>query len=151
MIFVTIGTTMPFDELFEELDRLVSEGLIDEEVICQTGQSTYEPRHCKHFKFEKGLDKYFESADLSIVHGGTGSVLQCLLQGKPFVAMVNPRSDGDHQGEFLTQLSRQVNVIWSRNVGDLADLIRAAREAEPYVFQPSARSELIDDMLSLLR
>lgn len=151
MIFVTVGSTMPFDELLQEIDRLAGEDALGEEVLCQTGHSGYEPRHCRFFRFEKGLDRHFEAASLLVVHGGTGSVLQALLLGKPFVTLANPRSDGDHQAEFLERLSEQTPFLWSRDVGELLALIERARAARPAPLALSTRSELVDDMLSLLR
>lgn len=150
MIFVTVGSTMPFDELFREVDRLAGEGALDEPVRCQIGHSRYEPQHCEYFRFEKGLDRHFAAASLLVVHGGTGSVLQALLLGKPFVAMANSRADGDHQGEFLAQLSKQMDLLWSREVGDLLDLIHRARQRRPEPFHPAERSDLVEDMLTLL-
>ena len=47
MIFVTVGThEQPFDRLISYVDRLKGKGVITEEVIVQTGFSTYIPGHC---------------------------------------------------------------------------------------------------------
>lgn len=151
MIFVTVGSTMPFDELLQEVDRLAGAGLLGEPVLCQTGHSAYEPRHCEFFRFEKGLDRHFEAASLLVVHGGTGSVLQALLLGKPFVALANPRSDAHHQAEFLEQLSRQTELLWSPEVGELQGLIERARHGGREPLALSGRSGLVEDMLFLLR
>jgi len=123
MIFVTIGTTIPFDELFEEIDRLIGEGIIKDEIICQTGQSIYEPKNCEFFKFKPNVDDYIEKADQLIIHGGTGSTFGALLSQKPFIAFANPRGADDHQAEFLTELSAHFKLPWSRNCSDLSDLL----------------------------
>ena len=48
MIFVTVGThEQPFNRLVEYIDQLKENGTISEEVIIQTGFSTYEPKHCR--------------------------------------------------------------------------------------------------------
>ena len=45
MIFVTVGThEQPFNRLIKKIDELKKNGIIQEEVIIQTGFSTYEPR-----------------------------------------------------------------------------------------------------------
>ena len=46
MIFVTVGThEQPFNRLIKKIDDLVANGSIQEEVIMQTGFSTYKPEH----------------------------------------------------------------------------------------------------------
>ena len=47
MIFVTVGThEQSFDRLVKEIDRLKEKGRISEEVVIQTGFTTYEPKFC---------------------------------------------------------------------------------------------------------
>lgn len=51
MIFVTVGThEQPFNRLVKKIDELKRDGVITEEVIIQTGFSTYEPKYCKWSK-----------------------------------------------------------------------------------------------------
>ena len=48
MIFVTVGThEQQFNRLVECVDQMKQKGLLEEEVIIQTGFSTYEPKHCR--------------------------------------------------------------------------------------------------------
>ena len=51
MIFVTVGThEQQFNRLLKYIDQLVINGVITEDVIMQTGFSTYEPRCCRWSK-----------------------------------------------------------------------------------------------------
>ena len=132
MILVTVGTTMPFDELLQEVDRLAGDGFFaGEEVLCQTGQSAYHMRHAAQFKARPTLQPLIEAASAVITHGGA-TVLQLLLARKRFVAFANPRGAGDHQGFFLAELARHADISWSRNVNDLAPMF-AARQNPPTV------------------
>ena len=46
MIFVTVGThEQPFNRLVKKVDDLKKNGIIQEDVIIQTGFSTYEPQY----------------------------------------------------------------------------------------------------------
>ena len=46
MIFVTVGThEQPFNRLIQKVDELKKDGVITEDVIIQTGFSTYEPKY----------------------------------------------------------------------------------------------------------
>ena len=48
MIFVTVGThEQPFNRLIKAVDELKRDGVITEDVVMQTGFSTYEPKYCK--------------------------------------------------------------------------------------------------------
>lgn len=51
MIFVTVGThEQPFNRLIKKIDELKQDGTIEEDVIIQTGFSTYEPKYCQWSK-----------------------------------------------------------------------------------------------------
>ena len=51
MIFVTVGThEQPFNRLVKTVDELKRDGVITEDVIMQTGFSTYEPKYCQWSK-----------------------------------------------------------------------------------------------------
>ena len=48
MIFVTVGThEQSFNRLLKKIDELKKDGIIQEDVIMQTGFSTYEPKYCE--------------------------------------------------------------------------------------------------------
>lgn len=122
LIFVTVGTTMPFDELFVEVDRLAGTGFFHEEVICQSGQSSYKMSHCEQFVGRPSIDDLIADSSLVISHGGA-TVIQLLIAQKPFVAFPNPRGAGDHQGSFLEQVASMSDISWSKDVQDLARLV----------------------------
>ena len=47
MIFVTVGThEQPFNRLVAAIDELKRKGIIQEEIVIQTGFSTYKPETC---------------------------------------------------------------------------------------------------------
>ena len=51
MIFVTVGThEQPFNRLIQKVDELKKDGTIQDDVIIQTGFSTYEPKYCQWSK-----------------------------------------------------------------------------------------------------
>ena len=126
MILVTVGTTMPFDELFVEVDRLAAGGYFGEAVLCQVGQSQYRMQHCECFVGRPTLQDLIAASSLVISHGGA-TVVELLLARKPFVAFPNPRGAGDHQGHFLTRMSMMAPISWSRSVSDLGRLVGERR------------------------
>lgn len=75
MIFVTVGThEQPFNRLIRYIDKMKEKGLIREEVIIQTGYSTYEPRYCRFSKLfpYSEMCRFVKEARIVITHGEIG-------------------------------------------------------------------------------
>lgn len=73
MIFVTVGThEQPFNRLIQKIDELKKDGIINEDVIIQTGFSTYEPKYCQWSKLipYQQMVKNVADARIVITHGG---------------------------------------------------------------------------------
>lgn len=118
MIFVTVGThEQPFNRLIEYIDSLKKEGVIIENVIMQTGFSTYEPKYCKSIKLlpYKEMEKNVRDAHIVITHGGPASFIMPLQMGK--TPIVVPRQHqfnehvNDHQVEFAMAVFRRMGTI----------------------------------------
>lgn len=131
MIFVTVGThEQAFNRLVEYMDKLKADGIIDEEIIIQTGFSTYEPKHCTWSKLYPYQDmvKYVAEARIVITHGGPSSFIMPLQVGK--IPVVVPRKKefdehvNDHQLDFAKAVAeRQGNILVIENVEELKDTI----------------------------
>lgn len=129
MIFVTVGThEQAFNRLVEYMDYWADEH--DEEVIMQTGFSTYEPKHCKWSKLYpySQMVEMVEKARIVITHGGPSSFIMPLQIGK--IPIVVPRKKefdehvNDHQVDFSNQVAkRQGNLIVVEDVAKLADVL----------------------------
>ncbi len=130
MILVTVGTTMPFDELLAEVDQLAGAGALGEPVICQGGQSGYRLSHGEQFVGRPSIEDLIAESSVVVTHGGA-TVIQLLVARKPFVAFPNPRGAGDHQTSFLRTLSAVTPISWSRDVRDLDRLLRERRALGP--------------------
>lgn len=118
MIFVTVGThEQPFDRLLKKVDELKKDGIINEDVIMQTGFSTYEPQYCKWSKLlpYQQMKKNVEEAHIVITHGGPASFIMPLQIGK--VPIVVPRQYkygehvNDHQVEFVKNVIERMGMI----------------------------------------
>ena len=79
MIFVTVGThEQPFNRLIQKVDELKKDGVITEDVIIQTGFSTYEPKYCQWSKLIPYQQMIKNVADARIViHMVAQQVLSC--------------------------------------------------------------------------
>ena len=131
MIFVTVGThEQPFNRLVEYIDNLKRDKIITDDVMIQTGFSTYEPKYCKWSKLLPYQDmiKYVQEASIVITHGGPSSFIMPLQVGKtPIVVPRYEKFDehvNDHQVEFAKAVAdRQKNIIVVENIEDLNDII----------------------------
>lgn len=130
MIFITVGTAAPFDELLEEVDGLARIGMFGEPVICQGGQSRYRMVHGEQFVGRPSIDDLIAKSSLVITHGGA-TVIQLLIARKPFIAFPNPRAAGGHQISFLEHLGSISDISWSRDVKDVARLFQERRSLGP--------------------
>lgn len=118
MIFVTVGThEQPFNRLVQEIDNLKRDGVITEDVIMQTGYSTYEPKYCQWDKLipYKQMIKNVEDARIVITHGGPASFIMPLQIGKtPIVVPRQKKFDehvNDHQVEFARNVAERMGTI----------------------------------------
>lgn len=78
MIFVTVGThEQPFNRLIQKVDELKRDGIIKDDVIIQTGFSTYEPNYCQWSKLipYQQMVKNVADARIVITHGGDGDII----------------------------------------------------------------------------
>ena len=84
MIFVTVGThEQPFNRLLQKIDELKKDGTIQDDVIIQTGFSTYRPQYCQWSKLlpYQQMVKNVADARIVITHGGPASFIMPLQIG----------------------------------------------------------------------
>lgn len=148
MIFVTAGTTLPFDPLVQAVDEMVATRVIADQVICQIGHGTYQPSHCEYFRFKPSLDEYIGRASLIIGHGGTGTVTGLLASGKPFIAVANPLGADNHQVQFLQRLSQLMPFLWTADLAELPGLII---QAPSFVTRRDISEHLAGDLCAFIR
>lgn len=132
MIFVTVGThEQQFNRLIQYVDELKGNGIIEDEVIMQTGYSTYEPKHCTWHKLlpYSEMIKNVENARIVITHGGPSSFIMPLQIGKtPIVVPRQHRFDehvNDHQVEFARNVAERIGtIIPVEDIGKLGEVIK---------------------------
>jgi UDP-N-acetylglucosamine transferase subunit ALG13 len=129
MIFVTIGTSEPFNRLLVAVERLEA----SEEVVAQVGTSTHCPAGARCFDFlpfEQTLD-YMRAARVVVCHAGVGSVLSALTVGRVPVVMPRLRRHGeavdDHQLPFARRLSAEGLVVSVEDEGQLGEALDRAQ------------------------
>lgn len=150
MIFVTVGST-DFDALVRAADALCAPGglLAGRVVEMQIGEGAYLPAHATYFRFAPSLEPYFERAELVIAHGGLGTAVEAIGQGRRLLAVANPDRYDHHQDDLLGALAEAGNLLWCNDIGKLEEYVRAALafEPTPYVCPPCSIQDVIADYL----
>lgn len=111
MIFVTVGThEQPFNRLVECIDNMKKDGVIQEDVVIQTGYSTYEPKYCKWqnlFPYQEML-KLVDEARIVITHGGPSSFIMPLQIGKTPIVVPRRHEFNEHVNNHQVSFSKAV-------------------------------------------
>jgi len=124
VIFVTVGTQLPFDRLIKSVDSW-AERYPGIEFIIQSGEGGFKPLHCKEKGFITPVEwgSLFSSADLVVAHAGMGTIIKCIDAGKPLIVM--PRKSNlnehrnDHQLATVGQLKGIANIVIVDNEEEL--------------------------------
>jgi beta-1,4-N-acetylglucosaminyltransferase len=147
MIFVTVGST-DFDPLIKQMDELAPE--LGHEVVMQIGMGQYAPKNARHFRFAPSLDPYLAQADLIVGHGGLGTIVEALEQGKKLVCVVNPTTYDRHQEHLLRLFAAQNHLVWCQELADLSQAIRQAQQTQLTPYRPPECHihEVIEQFLS---
>lgn len=100
MIFLTVGTQLPFDRLVSAVDTWAQQHP-DVEVIGQIGPSSLSPSHMRSSQFlnPKEADGLFRKASLVVAHAGMGSILTALKYRKPILIVPRKAQLGEHRNE----------------------------------------------------
>ena len=131
MIFVTVGSSEPFDRLVSAIDEWAgAQGRSD--VFAQIGRSSYVPRHIEAVPFLQPAEfrERVRAARVVVAHAGMGSIITALEIGKPIVVM--PRREhlketrSDHQLATARQFEQKQSIIVAVDEIDL--IVKLERE-----------------------
>ena len=153
MILVVLGTNdKPFTRLLKAVEDAVRSGDIREEVIVQAGFTHYESDCMKVIDYidQEAFADALSKADILITHGGGGTIMTGLRQGKRILAAARLKAYGehvnDHQIQLLEAFEDKGYLIYMRDLSDITPYLRAAADFEPkpYVSQRDHMANLIE-------
>lgn len=143
MILVTLGTQdKSFVRLLEALEKQCENGLIQDEIIVQSGYTKFESKHMKLIPYfsQDELDQYRQNAQCIITHGGVGSILDGCRYGKKIIGVARLKEFkehiNDHQIEICEQFSKDGYILYAEKLEDIHRLIEQSKSFEPkkYIF-----------------
>lgn len=131
MIFVTVGTALPFDRLVRAVDEWAGlRGRND--VFAQIGLSDYRPRHIEVVKtlHPSEFRERLNSAKFVVAHAGMGSIITALEIGKPIVIMPRRAHLGEHRSDHQVATAHRFNqkqgILVAMNEQELFDKLDQA-------------------------
>lgn len=121
--------TKGFDRLVKKMDEIA--GSIDEEVIIQTGGTSFTPQNARWFDFttEEEIKVLCRKASVVVTHAAM-SILDAWEHGKPVVVV--PRLKiyneviDDHQVDFARELEKEGKVVAVYDIDKLKEVLKRA-------------------------
>lgn len=107
MIFVTLGTQdKDFSRLLKAIEKVIDLGYIKEEVIVQSGTTNFKSDKMKIYNLLSidEFNNYIKKCDLLITHGGVGSILSGLKNGKKVIAAPRLKQFNEHENDHQVQI-----------------------------------------------
>ena len=100
MIFVTVGTQLPFDRLVAAVDRWAA-AHPGRRVLAQVGPSALRPAHIEYQAFLSPAEcrERMLAADAIVAHAGMGTILGALEMGRPLLVMPRRAALGEHRND----------------------------------------------------
>lgn len=108
MIFVTVGTQLPFDRLVSMIDELAGEHSL--QFFAQTADPGASYRHIEHAPFltPDEYDDIIARTTILVGHAGIGTILTAKKVEKPVIVMPRKASLGEHRNEHQLATARHL-------------------------------------------
>jgi UDP-N-acetylglucosamine transferase subunit ALG13 len=136
VIFVTVGSDLPFDRLVRVVDEWAQHaGRTD--VFAQIGGTDWRPAHIEWSQFLQPPEfaRRVAAADVVIAHAGMGSILSALQWEKPILVMPRRASLGevrnDHQLSTARHLAGMGKINVAMDEADLRDKLSSLNDLSP--------------------
>jgi UDP-N-acetylglucosamine transferase subunit ALG13 len=158
VIFVTVGTQLPFERLVGTVDAWAGARSPRPEVLAQVGSGRVDYVHvcCERTLDGEQYAQVLAAARLMVAHAGTGSILNALDQGVPVIVFPRDNRFGEHRDDHQQQTARQmermglVSVAWTE--AELVAMIEREIAKPDSPRQPRRRNtELVDFLRGWLR
>ena len=155
MILVLLGTqNNSFHRLLKEIENNIDAGNITDKVVVQAGFTKYESNKMEIFDMipQDQFESLIKEADLVITHGGVGSIMTAVKQGKKVIAVPRLKKYdehvNDHQLEIINTFKKQGIIIGTNGVEDLAQALSEVKHLEllgtrPKSFRTSQENKIV--------
>ena len=156
MIFLTVGTQLPFDRLVSAVDKWAKQHN-DVNLVAQIGDSGLQPRHLDWTQYmaAQNFRNCFEAADTIVAHAGMGTILTALDLGKQLIIVPRLAELGEHRNDHQLATAEKfkrfplVNVV--PDTAYLGSALEAAQISPDSInTSSSASTELLEAVRSFI-
>ena len=126
MIFVTVGSDIPFDRLVRTVDSWAREnGRSD--VFAQIGRGGWEPEHIEFAPMLRPPEfrERLKASAAVVGHAGMGTILSALQHSKPVLVMPRRGKLGETRNDHQLDTARQLLELGKVNVAFDEEELRA--------------------------
>lgn len=153
MIFVTVGTDLPFDRLVRVVDQWAqANGRKD--VFAQIGETSWQPSYIPFSKFLQPVEfsQRFAQATMIVSHAGMGTILSALQGEKPILVMPRRATLGEQRNEHQLATAQRLAELGKVNVAlDETELRRCLERLDQYKPREKIGAYAGPELLSALR
>jgi UDP-N-acetylglucosamine transferase subunit ALG13 len=153
MIFVTVGTQLPFDRLIRAVDGWAATRP-QVRVFAQNGPGNYRPAHiqCQAELNAEAFERAMQEATLIVAHAGMGTILSALERGKPVIVMPRRASLGEHRNEHqLATVAKLSHLSGLHIVADEEALSTLLSDHHRLIAGPALGSAASPRLISAIR
>jgi len=154
VIFVTVGTQLPFDRLVKSVDLWAGENSLHK-IVVQSGISDFSPKNCESSGYIEPFEweQLFLDADFVIAHAGMGTILKCIDACKPLIIMPRKGSLGEHRNDHqIATASKFIDTSGIIVISDENKIADAIEKIESREYNPgSTQNENLDNLINELR
>jgi UDP-N-acetylglucosamine transferase subunit ALG13 len=117
MIFVTVGTELPFNRLVRVVDEW-AKAAGRHDVFAQIGETDWHPTQIAWSRFLQPSEfaRRFSEAEFVVSHAGMGTILSALQWEKPILVMPRRASLGEQRNEHQLATARRLAELGKINV-----------------------------------
>jgi UDP-N-acetylglucosamine transferase subunit ALG13 len=117
VIFVTVGTDLPFNRLVRAVDQW-AQSTSTNDVFAQIGDTDWQPSHIGWCNFLQPPEftRRFAEAEVVVAHAGMGTILSALQWEKPLLVMPRRASLGEQRNEHQLATAHHLSELDKINV-----------------------------------
>lgn len=130
MIFVTVGTQLPFERLIAAVDEWAEKNP-ETPVFAQVGDTKYVPQHMTFVRkiTPREYSEKFNNAQVVVSHAGMGTIISGLENAKPLVLMPRLEALGEHRNDHQVgtagKFSHYAQIHIVNNAQELHEVLSA--------------------------
>nr|WP_249405647.1 glycosyltransferase [Stenotrophomonas sp. CFBP 13718] len=130
LVFLTVGTQLPFDRLVKACELAQSSSNLDFDVTYQVGQHGYHPKvgRAREVMSRGEFEDTLRLSDLVITHAGIGTIVSCISIGKPLIVMPRQAALGEHRNDHQIATAKAIGseIMVASNASEIGDFITDA-------------------------